>query len=52
MQIAFFTCNAFPLLNGLAISIQQFASHLCRLGQSAHRCLREIAEPYTLYPTP
>lgn len=32
MTIGFFTCNASPLLNGLAISIQQFARHLRRLG--------------------
>jgi glycosyltransferase involved in cell wall biosynthesis len=31
-QIGFFACNASPLLNGLAISIQQFALHLRRLG--------------------
>jgi glycosyltransferase involved in cell wall biosynthesis len=32
VTIGFFTCNAFPLLNGLAVSIQQFATHLRRLG--------------------
>lgn len=32
MTIGFFTCNASPLLNGLAVSIQQFARHLRRLG--------------------
>ena len=32
LTIGFFTCNASPLLNGLAISIQQFAFHLRRLG--------------------
>ncbi|CBE70072.1 MAG: glycosyltransferase family 4 protein [Candidatus Methylomirabilis oxygeniifera] len=32
MTIGFFTCNASPLLNGLAVSIQQFACHLRRLG--------------------
>ncbi|HWQ69201.1 MAG TPA: glycosyltransferase [Patescibacteria group bacterium] len=32
MKIGFFTCNASPLLNGLAVSIQQFAFHLRRLG--------------------
>ena len=32
MTIGFFTCNASPLLNGLAVSIQQFAIHLRRLG--------------------
>jgi 1,2-diacylglycerol 3-alpha-glucosyltransferase len=32
VTIGFFTCNAYPLLNGLAISIQQYATHLRRLG--------------------
>jgi glycosyltransferase involved in cell wall biosynthesis len=32
VTIGFFTCNAPPLLNGLAVSIQQFARHLRRLG--------------------
>ncbi|MDD5558816.1 glycosyltransferase [Candidatus Methylomirabilis sp.] len=32
MKIGFFTCNASPLLNGLAVSIQQFALHMRRLG--------------------
>ncbi|MBI2882566.1 MAG: glycosyltransferase [Candidatus Methylomirabilis oxyfera] len=32
LRIGFFTCNASPLLNGLAVSIQQFACHLRRLG--------------------
>ena len=32
MTIGFFTCNASPLLNGLAVSIQQFTTHLRRLG--------------------
>ena len=32
MTIGFFTCNAFPLLNGLAVSLQQFTHHLRRLG--------------------
>jgi 1,2-diacylglycerol 3-alpha-glucosyltransferase len=36
VTIGFFTCNASPLLNGLAVSIQQFAIHLRRLG---HRVL-------------
>jgi len=36
VTIGFFTCNASPLLNGLAVSIQQFAVHLRRLG---HRVL-------------
>ena len=32
MTIGFFTCNAFPLLNGLAVSLQQFTHHMRRLG--------------------
>lgn len=32
LRIGFFTCNASPLLNGLAVSIQQFALHMRRLG--------------------
>jgi 1,2-diacylglycerol 3-alpha-glucosyltransferase len=32
VQIGFFACNASPLLNGVAISIQQFARHLRHLG--------------------
>lgn len=32
LRIGFFTCNASPLLNGLAVSIQQFACHLRRFG--------------------
>ncbi|MDE2058803.1 MAG: glycosyltransferase [candidate division NC10 bacterium] len=32
LTIGFFTCNASPLLNGLAVSIEQFALHLRRLG--------------------
>lgn len=52
VTIGFFTCNAPPLLNGLAISIRQFTSHLRRLGHRVHifapRYLRtpwEEAEP-------
>lgn len=36
MRIGFFTCNASPLLNGLAVSIQQFAFHLRRLGHRVY----------------
>lgn len=32
LTIGFFTCNAFPLVNGLAVSIQRFTHHLRRLG--------------------
>jgi glycosyltransferase involved in cell wall biosynthesis len=36
LTIGFFTCNFLPLLNGLAVSIQQFTTHLRRRG---HRVL-------------
>jgi glycosyltransferase involved in cell wall biosynthesis len=36
LTIGFFTCNASPLLNGLAVSIQQFALHLRRLGHRVY----------------
>lgn len=52
MRIGFFTCNASPLLNGLAVSIQQFALHLRRLGHRVYIFAprypgRQEAEPDT-----